>query len=70
MGYQLSMTVLYFSIRFLVRSADSKKAISLLKKYCISPDGTPSEAEKEAAIKTGVLVQDSMMTHDEILKND
>lgn len=46
-----------------------KKAIALLKKYYLpySPDGTPSEAEKEAAIKNGVVVQDSVMTHDEIV---
>ncbi len=46
-----------------------KKAIALLKKYYLSyrPDGQPSEAEKESAIKSGILVPDSSMTHDEIV---
>lgn len=46
-----------------------KKAIALLKKYYLPyrPDGQPSEAEKESAIKSGILVPDSSMTHDEIV---
>ncbi len=46
-----------------------KKAIALLKKYYLpySTDGTPSEADKEAAIKAGVAVPESVMTHDEIV---
>ena len=46
-----------------------KKAIALLKKYYLPyrQDGQPSEAEKESAIKSGILVPDSSMTHDEIV---
>lgn len=46
-----------------------KKALSLLKKYYLPyrVEGQPSESDKENAIKSGVLVPDSAMTHDEIV---
>ena len=47
-----------------------KKALSLLKKYYLpyKAEGQPSESDKENAIKSGVLVPDSTMAHDEIVK--
>ena len=46
-----------------------KKALTLLKKYYLpyKTDGRPSDADSENAIKSGVLVPDSAMTHDEIV---
>lgn len=46
-----------------------KKALALLKKYYLpySIEGQPSESDKENAIKSGVLVPDSAMMHDEIV---
>ena len=46
-----------------------KKALILLKKYYLSykTEGQPSENEKENAKKSGVLVPDSITTHDEIV---
>ena len=46
-----------------------KKALMLLKKYYLSykMEGQPSETEKMNALKSGVLVPDSFMTHDEIV---
>ena len=45
------------------------KALKLLKKYYLPYENAakPSKAEKEKAIKSGVLVPDSIMTHDEIV---
>lgn len=46
-----------------------KKAVMLLKKYYLSykADGKPSDTDRENAIKSGVLVPDSAMTHDDIV---
>ncbi|MBO4865763.1 MAG: immunity 26/phosphotriesterase HocA family protein [Ruminococcus sp.] len=46
-----------------------KKAIALLKKYYLSykSEGQPSEADLADAVKSGVFVPDSEMTHDEIV---
>jgi hypothetical protein len=46
-----------------------KKALSLLKKYYLSfkPEGQPSEADIADGVRSGVLVPDSEMTHDEIV---
>lgn len=46
-----------------------KKALALLKKHYLPyrVEGQPSESDKENAIKSGVLVPDSAMTHDEIV---
>ena len=48
---------------------ENKKAINLLKKYYLphSADDNHSDMEKESAIAAGVLVPDSVMTHDEIV---
>ncbi|MBR1824827.1 MAG: hypothetical protein IJ779_11455, partial [Ruminococcus sp.] len=46
-----------------------KKAIALLKKYYLpyNPDGKPTESEVKNAVAAGVLVPDSVMSHDEII---
>lgn len=46
-----------------------KKALTLLKKYYLpyKPEGKPSDTDRANAIKSGVLVPDSDMTHDEIV---
>lgn len=46
-----------------------KKALAILKKHYLPyrVEGQPSESDKENAIKSGVLVPDSAMTHDEIV---
>ncbi|MBE6870055.1 MAG: hypothetical protein E7494_15090 [Ruminococcus albus] len=46
-----------------------KKALTLFKKYYLSykSDGQPSEADIAVAVKSGVFVPDSEMTHDEIV---
>ena len=48
----------------LMRIANIKLEI---KNILMKMDGQPSEAEKESAIKSGILVPDSSMTHDEIV---
>ncbi len=46
-----------------------KKALAFLKKYYLSymREGQPSECEKANAVKSGVLVPDSAVTHSEII---
>ncbi len=52
-----------------VTAMTDKKAITLLKKYYLpyKTDGQLSEAETEDAVKSGVFVPPSDMTHDEIV---
>ena len=46
-----------------------KKALTLLKKYYLpyTAEGTLSESDRADAFKSGILVPDSAMTHDEII---
>lgn len=46
-----------------------KKALNLLKKYYLPHDLDimPSETDRENAVSAGVIVPDSVMTHDEII---
>ena len=46
-----------------------KKALSLLKKYYLpyKPEGTPSEDDIRNAVKTGVVLNESSSSHDEIV---
>lgn len=46
-----------------------KKALALLKKYYLpyKAEGQPSDTDRENAVKSGVIVPDTAMTHDEIV---
>ncbi|MBQ5311389.1 MAG: immunity 26/phosphotriesterase HocA family protein, partial [Oscillospiraceae bacterium] len=51
-----------------VISMTDKKALRIIKKYLYyKTEGELSEADKEYAVKSGVMVPDSAMTHDEII---
>ena len=52
-----------------VTAVTDKKALTLLKKYYLpyTAEGTLSESDRADAFKSGILVPDSAMTHDEII---